>query len=243
MSINYKVNPPREEPDAYRIQRLKPPPKTERHALITQAFGGGMLGLSPDAWKLCQKIFDFDYMGNAEYEFGAVPTALKNIVTERADYRAWSFTIKSIEITAGWWRQRAMDTYRRAEIKAAKERKEKPPRMSPKHKKELAEKAGAPIPDYIVYVISHKEQNPAIVEALIRKVGDGKMVTKGAPRFILDKEPGGYDDEIIGWFDLNNEILWFSDKSVFDNFTETFEIGAKPEETGETSENLRSEQV
>jgi hypothetical protein len=215
------------EPSTYRVQRIKPKPKSDFHARLSQVFGGGMVGMSNDGWKFVQQIMDFDYMGNAEYEFGAVPKALGNIVNERADYEAWSFTIKGCEVKLGWWRQRAFDVLRRAEIKAAKERGEKPPRMSPKHKKELVEKAGAPIPDFPIYVVSHKQQGRDLVERLIRIVGDGKMFTKGSPMFDLDREPGGYGSEFIGWFDLDNEILWFRDKTVFDGFVELFEIGQK----------------
>lgn len=152
------------EPSTYRVQRLKPPPKSEFHATLSQVFGGGMMGISKDGWKVIQQVMDFDYMGNAEYEFGAVPKALNNIVAERADYEAWSFVIKGSEVKLGWWRQRGFDALRRAEIKAAKDKGEKPPRLTPKHKKALVEQAGAPIPDTTIYVVSHKQQGRGVVD-------------------------------------------------------------------------------
>lgn len=50
------------------------------------AFGGGLRngGLSDDAMKLLQPIFDFDYMGAAEFEFGAVPEALSRLAEAAA---------------------------------------------------------------------------------------------------------------------------------------------------------------
>ncbi len=49
------------------------------------SFGGGLKngGLSDDAMDLLRGIFSFDYMGSAEFEFGAVPAAL-SFLAERA---------------------------------------------------------------------------------------------------------------------------------------------------------------
>ena len=213
-------------PEAYLIQRLRQKPRDDLMAKVSQVFGGGLVGMSSDGWKLCQQVFDFDYMGNAEYEFGTIPKALQNIVNERADYRAWDFVFRGHEITPGYWRRHAVDNLRRAEVKDAKAKKQVPPRMSPKHKRELSERASSPAQDTTIYVVSHKDQNPLLVEQMIRIVESGKMMTKGSTMFDLDREPGSYrSSETIGWFDLSNEILWFKDKDVRDGFTDLFEIG------------------
>ncbi len=62
------------------IQRLKLP----RRASNAFAFGGGLVngGLSDQAVEIFKDIWDFDYMGAAEFEFGSVPKALQKI----ADY-------------------------------------------------------------------------------------------------------------------------------------------------------------
>lgn len=46
------------------------------------SFGGGYVngGISDDAMKILTQIFSFDYMGSAEFEWGAVPTALTSIL-------------------------------------------------------------------------------------------------------------------------------------------------------------------
>lgn len=69
------------------VQRLKRPYKSE--GLLAKmdnvfAFGGGYVngGLSDTAMDLLRNIFRFDYMGSAEFEFGAVPKALSKM----ADY-------------------------------------------------------------------------------------------------------------------------------------------------------------
>jgi len=82
--------------ETYLIQRLKKPfepAKTERGLLFQKcatglAFGGGLIngGLSKEAMELFRPIFRFDYMGSAEFEFGAVPKALSKIFTDKSNY-------------------------------------------------------------------------------------------------------------------------------------------------------------
>ena len=67
---------------SYLIQRLKIPDPTiwgKMKAAI--AFGGGLKngGLSDEAIKLIRKIWSFDYMGAAEFEFGVIPKTLRSI--------------------------------------------------------------------------------------------------------------------------------------------------------------------
>lgn len=56
------------------------------------AFGGGLRngGLSDDAFKLLRKIFSFEYMGAAEFEFGALPEALQCIAKAKLE----AFTVQ-----------------------------------------------------------------------------------------------------------------------------------------------------
>ena len=61
----------------YLIQRLKKPVDFDNPF----SFGGGLQngGLSKNAMKLVRGIWSFDYMGCAEFEFGAIPESLGNI--------------------------------------------------------------------------------------------------------------------------------------------------------------------
>jgi hypothetical protein len=80
----------------YLIQRLmKPYPKAkgEKETMIQAlgnafAFGGGLKngGIPTEGMKILREVFRFDYMGSAEFEFGAVPKALAKIVDERKKY-------------------------------------------------------------------------------------------------------------------------------------------------------------
>lgn len=58
------------------------------------AFGGGLRngGLSDEAMGLLRGIFGFDYMGAAEFEFGAVPEALSRLAKNADRLTAFSFT-------------------------------------------------------------------------------------------------------------------------------------------------------
>lgn len=72
--------------DSYLVQRLQQP-RTGRLGAMTEAFsfGGGFKngGLSEEAMELIRPAFSFDYMGAAEFEFGAVPKTLRDMVERR----------------------------------------------------------------------------------------------------------------------------------------------------------------
>jgi hypothetical protein len=65
---------------SYLIQRLNKPRVLKMQGVDLGdifSFGGGLLhgGLSPSAMDMLKNIFSFDYMGSAEFEWGAVPEA------------------------------------------------------------------------------------------------------------------------------------------------------------------------
>lgn len=74
------------------IQRLMKPRKTKEGVLSKAgegfSFGGGMRngGLGPEAMDLLRPIFGFDYMGAAEFEFGAVPKSMSEIAKSIKEY-------------------------------------------------------------------------------------------------------------------------------------------------------------
>lgn len=59
------------------------------------SFGGGLIngGLSKEAMDLLRPIFSFDYMGSAEFEFGAVPKSLDHIIKNIKEYNARTIKI------------------------------------------------------------------------------------------------------------------------------------------------------
>ena len=85
--------------ESYLIQRLQKPFafKIKGKALDNPfCFGGGLLngGLSDKAMDVLRDIFSFDYMGSAEFEFGAVPKALQTIAKDVKDYVAFTAPVK-----------------------------------------------------------------------------------------------------------------------------------------------------
>jgi hypothetical protein len=63
------------------IQRLSKP----IDGIVAYAFGGGGHvngGLTGRAMKVLRNVFSFDYMGSAEFEWGAIPAALEFITVE-----------------------------------------------------------------------------------------------------------------------------------------------------------------
>jgi hypothetical protein len=73
----------------YYVQRLNAPAQPTPFD-----FGGGYLngGINKEAMAIISKVFSFDYMGSAEFEWGAVPTALQTL--NAADKLA-TFTIST----------------------------------------------------------------------------------------------------------------------------------------------------
>lgn len=82
--------------DSWLVQRLNAP-AGGRMGAISEAFsfGGGRRngGLSDDAMSLLRSVFSFDYMGSAEFEWGAVPDALNSIAKNARKYRPFEIEV------------------------------------------------------------------------------------------------------------------------------------------------------
>ena len=83
------------------IQRLEAPQSVDNPF----SFGGGYRngGLTDEAMDLLRPIFSFDYMGAAEFEFGAVPEALAKLAQSKS-LVAWSFPVTKV---AAHWKERS----------------------------------------------------------------------------------------------------------------------------------------
>lgn len=72
---------------SFLIQRLKKVFPGDKPSLINKLdIGGSSTGLSKEALDMFSSIFRFDYMGSAEYELGAVPKALQQILNNIKSY-------------------------------------------------------------------------------------------------------------------------------------------------------------
>ena len=78
------------------VQRLVTPMHVQGDSPLAKlgpnpfSFGGGLRngGLTDEARKMLGDVFDFDYMGSSEFEWGAVPEALAKIV-DHIDQYGW----------------------------------------------------------------------------------------------------------------------------------------------------------
>ena len=81
---------------SYLVQRLMAPHHNK--GVEAFSFGGGFVngGLTEDAMKLLRPVFSFDYMGAAEFEFGAVPEALSSVFRNHDNYKTFSINVKTV---------------------------------------------------------------------------------------------------------------------------------------------------
>jgi hypothetical protein len=188
--------------DSYCIQRLRPPPKGDMEAKAEQVFGGANLLLRPEAWKLLQGVFSFDYMGAAEYEFGTIPRCLKAMAADHEQLQAFEMVLPAKSIEPNWNRER------KARTKAGKVAKKQP--------------AHPGIADRTVYVLARKEHVEGVREYL-PKLASGKMRTQSSPRFPQALDPiGEFDNDVCGWLELDNGYFFFLDKAMWEKTAQLF---------------------
>lgn len=82
--------------NVYYVQRLEKP----RGNVNPFSFGGGLVngGISKEGMDLLKDIMSFDYMGSAEFEWGAVPTALQALANPELKAATNSITLKEQEV-------------------------------------------------------------------------------------------------------------------------------------------------
>jgi len=205
--------------DTYLVQRLSQPPKTEWQAKGSQVFGGGMLQLKPEAWKILQEVFDIEYMGSAEYEFGTLPASLNLFNQDGDKLEAFEITVPRKDIKMNWSREHRLQEARRAEIKKAKEAGVPVPRKKKPKKGELPG-------DATVYVLCRKEHREGATQALIALAGD-KVRTKGSNNVARALDPvEEYDRKTCGWYELDNGFFFFTDRVMWERATALFMRGS-----------------
>ena len=150
----------------YLIQRLqRPTPGAYRNPFN---FGGGLArgGLSEETAVLLDPMFRFDYMGAAEFEFGAVPKAFSAILQSFRNETGCTGTL----------------TIRR-------------------------------IP---VYYLCDKSEEVDVKKVII-KLSNGEIRLKERSMFQEQFEVNrtDYVKEIIGWLELDNGFVFFTDEAAF----------------------------
>lgn len=92
--------------DSKLVQRLCEPVRTKDNALskLHRVLGGGMVGLKEEAWDLLDPIFRIDYMGAAEFEFGAIPKTLGSLAED--NLVSGQMTVAAKDIQSKMWRKK-----------------------------------------------------------------------------------------------------------------------------------------
>lgn len=204
------------EINTYLVQRLSRKPRSEFHARASQVFGGGQLQLSAEAWKLLQQVFDFHYMGAAEYEFGAIPKCLKAFVEDKDKLTTFEMTLGRSEVAEAWWRESIRRDARQKELRAAKAQG-----VKAKRAKVTKDKSFEPRTIYVLCRQSQKEYAEACILALAKN----KVRTKCGSHFAetLDPDPR-YEHDDVGWLELDHGFFFFIDQEVFRDTCKLFEV-------------------
>ena len=180
------------------------------------AFGGGYKngGLSDEAMDILKDIFSFDYMGAAEYEFGAVPKALSamfkagqagNIVTKEITVKAKP---NKYDFSKRFNREGKSDKYNKPAPKACKK---------------------------TVYVIapqellSHAEQvitDCATKDSYNNDIRDNPRLQSALfeEEYIEANNYRNARNVSVGWLELDNGFMFFTDKEMFEKCCKLFEI-------------------
>jgi hypothetical protein len=187
------------------VQRLGVPPKKTGGPFdkAHRVFGGGMLGLAKETWDVVDEVFDIDYMGAAEYEFGIFPKTMDALVqcAKREELTAFSIEVKRKDIAKNSGRRWVADD------------KEPPP------------KPKGPATIYIVC----RTADATEVEERVRGLVAGKVDVRDGTRIECALDPvNEWDGKIRGWLELNNKFLFFTDETMWNGVRQWFALLGEP---------------
>jgi len=199
-------------PEGYRgwlLQVLTRPPEKEWDKKVDRvfSFGGGGSGLSKEAWDIIHELFGFEYMGSAEYEFGAPAKALEAIVNLSKDKKLirGSIVIDAKEIE--------VDKFTRGNSN-----------YDPTVKKRGQKSTLPPPKDTPVYFLCREGYADQVAKIIVL-VARGKQQCKEYPQGHQIFDPvTDHDRKKIGWLSVGANEPWIgmTDKALFDNVAETF---------------------
>ncbi len=182
---------------SYLIQRLHKPMNFSKFGFKDNpfSFGGGLLngGISKEGMNRLREIFSFDYMGSAEFEWGAVPAALQFLAEQRF---ADKLVANLVDVS---------------------------PNANEKN---------------IVYYVCPVQYENDVVQRIkeLRKIDglgnrNSSIILKehcGLKEYFSETGKWSeYAKRNIGWLELDNGFIFFTDKEVFDKFCAFFGIEVK----------------
>lgn len=167
------------------------------------AFGGGRHngGLSPDAMDLLREVWRFDYMGAAEFEWGAVPEALKRVAKMAEDNRlvAYAFSWPLHEVEQDW---------------------------RDKSRKRVEGDATV----YVICDVAWTADVEARIRAWAAKNRDYESGVQLKERTNLCRAlrpMQEWDRETCGWLELDNGFLFFTDEAMWKATADLFGVAAQ----------------
>lgn len=196
------------------LQRLKAPFENKVFVVNPFSFGGGGSGLSREAAKMLNDIWEFDYMGAAEYEFGAAAGALATIAdyAHNNELTTVSLTLKPSDFKLPW----------KAELEVKRKR-------TPKTKQAAIDSFLSKYSNIEVYAICHKTYVKKI-EDFVRDLASEKVKTRDVLEMSMFKDPKREDYRTRGWLSVGDrypKFLMFVDLDMFNKAKSIFGLGEK----------------
>lgn len=182
------------------IQRLvKPNPAGKRHAFGASRTGG----FTPEARDILLQAFDFDYMGNGQFERGDVPEAIATAAGKIREYVLHEIEVETSSVAiedweAKYWRA-AKDKTRKIQLLCRKE--------------DLAE-------------VKRR------VRGWVKADGPGELCERTDLRYsFVDPAPDRNPSRgICGWIELENAFFFFTDAEMAKKALEVLkDLGAEVE--------------
>lgn len=186
----------------YLIQRLKKPYQVENQMTKLSecfSFGGGLKngGLTNEAMEIIRQIWRYDYMGSVEFEWGAVPKSLSHVVENISKY-----ITGQIEVTG------KCHDYN-GEIKTLSKTKTVYYCCKAEDKEEVE----------LWIQIMADELLPTINNKFPKRATFYPKECVNLAGNICNLQ---YHEDLAGWHDIQNHYLFFTDKTMFDNFCQVF---------------------
>lgn len=186
--------------NSYLVQRLDRPyvGKIETPIQAISAYGLAATGLSQKAKEVLRQICVFDYMGSSEFEFGAIPAALKVVIINLDKYAC-----ETVEVDYQF-----KDWYSK--------KKKKKGVVSLLREEELVTGKAK------VYIIAPKDDIAEIIVRIkywaLNSYNDQNHHTKEMVNLNVALGGSEHYERLSGWFELDNGFFFFKDETMFNNF-------------------------
>lgn len=196
--------------ESWLVQRLEKPWKVSGvldEVAASFAFGGGLKngGLSNEVFTMLRDIFSFDYMGAAEFEFGAVPDALRTIASNAEHLEAFTIQFPMDQVKEPY-----TFAYERRNGRRVKKKK------VTQECKSLAE----------IFVIAPKEWREELaVRIKAWACEDYNRGLKCSTNLNASLRPTkDWHAKCCGWLELDNGFMFFTNREMFKQVAELFGV-------------------